>query len=37
MKPTAPIANASIRSITHRLPNRPTAKRRSNIRHVVVM
>jgi hypothetical protein len=37
MQPTAPIANASIISTVHRQQNAPAAKRRCNIRNVVVM
>lgn len=36
-QPTVLIANASIRSTTHRQQNAPTAKRRSNTRNVVVI
>lgn len=37
MKPTALIASTITRSTIHRLPNALTAKRRSNIQHVVVI
>jgi SRSO17 transposase len=37
MQPTAPIANAIIISTMHHLKNGPTAKRRSNPQHVVVI